>query len=103
LKDGKIETYFIKPEDFGLHRGKREDILGGSAEENAEIAIEILKNEEKGEKRQVVLLNAAAAIFVGGRAKDLKEGVKLAAESIDSGRANRKLEELIQFTSKPIS
>ncbi len=100
LKDGKIETYFIKPEDFGLHRGKREEILGGSAEENAEIAIEILKNEEKGAKRQVVLLNAAAAIFVGGKAKDIKEGIKLAAGSIESGAANRKLEELVQFTSK---
>jgi anthranilate phosphoribosyltransferase len=100
LKDNKIETYFIKPDDFGLHRGKREEILGGSAEENAEIAIEILKNEEKGAKRQVVLLNAAAAIFVGGKAKDIKEGIKLAAESIESGAANKKLEGLIQFTSK---
>ena len=101
LREKKIENYFLKPEDFGMHRGKREEILGGSAEENAEIAIEILKSEEKGAKRQVVLLNAAAAIYVGGRAKDLKEGVKLAAESIDSGAAHRKLEELIQFTSKP--
>lgn len=106
LKDSKIETYFIKPEDFGLHRGKREDILGGSAEENAEISIEILKNEEKGAKRQVVLLNAAAAIFVGGKAlpagrqaRDLKEGLKLATESLDSGAAHRKLEEMIQFTN----
>jgi anthranilate phosphoribosyltransferase len=103
LKDNKIETYFIKPEDFGIRPGKRDEILGGSVAENAEIAIEILKNEEKEAKRNVVLLNAAAAIFVGGRAKDLKEGIKLAAESIDSGMANRKLEELIQFTSKPTS
>lgn len=102
LKDGKIHTYFIKPEDFGIHRGRKDEILGGSTAENAEIAIEILKNEEKGTKRNIVLLNAAAAIFVGGKAKDIKEGIKLAAESIDSGEAYRKLEELIQFTSKPI-
>jgi len=99
LREGKIETYFIKPEDFGVRRAKREEILGGSAEENAEIAIEILKNEEKGAKREVVLLNAAAAIFVGGKAKDLKQGLKMSAESIDAGAACRKLEELIKFTN----
>jgi len=99
LRDGKIETYSVKPEDFGVRRGTREEILGGSAEENAEIAIEILKNEEKGAKREVVLLNAAAAIFVGAKSKDLKEGIKLAADSINSGAAYRKLEELIKFTN----
>jgi anthranilate phosphoribosyltransferase len=100
LKDGKIEAYFIKPEDFGLKRQSREAVLGGSKEENAEIAIDILKNEERGAKREVVLLNAAAAIYVGGKARDLKAGLKLAAASLDSGAANKKLEELIQFTSK---
>ncbi|MDD4179411.1 MAG: anthranilate phosphoribosyltransferase [Candidatus Margulisbacteria bacterium] len=103
LHDGRIDNYFLKPEDLGIHRQKKEEILGGSAQENAEIAIDILKNEEKGPKRKVVLLNAAAAIFVGGKAKDLEEGLKLAAESIDSGAANKKLEELVQFTSKQTS
>jgi anthranilate phosphoribosyltransferase len=103
LKDGKIDNYFIKPEDYGIHRAKREEILGGSVSENAEIAIKILKNEEKGAKREIVLINAAAAIFVGGKARDITEGVKLAAESLNSGAAGRKLEELIQFTSKPNS
>jgi len=103
LHEGKLETYFIKPEDFDLPRGRREDILGGSVGENAEITLRtlrILKNEEKEAKRHIILLNAAAAIYVGGKAKDLKEGIRLAAESIDSGAAYRKLEELIQFTSK---
>lgn len=100
LKNGKVENYFIKPEDFGIHKAKKQDIKGGSANENAKIAIEILKGAEKGPKRNIVLLNAAAAIFVGGKAKDLKEGFKLAAESIDSGEANKKLEELIKFTNK---
>ncbi|MBN3032890.1 MAG: anthranilate phosphoribosyltransferase [Candidatus Saganbacteria bacterium] len=101
LRDGKIDTYFIKPEDFGLTRKSREEVLGGSAENNAEIAIDILKQEGRGAKREIVLLNAAAAIYVGGKAKDLKEGLKLAEKSIDSGAAYKKLEAIIQFTSKP--
>ncbi|MBI5078853.1 anthranilate phosphoribosyltransferase [Candidatus Saganbacteria bacterium] len=98
--EGKIENYLIKPEDFGIHRRRREEILGGSAEQNAEIAIEILRNEEKGARREVVILNAAAAIFVSGLAKDIKEGLNLAAESLDRGAAYQKLEELIRFTAK---
>jgi anthranilate phosphoribosyltransferase len=100
LKEGNIHTYYIKPEDFNLLRVKSDELTGGSAEENAEIALDILKNEEKGAKRQVVLLNAAAAIYVGGLAKDLPAGLELAAKSIDSGAANKKLNELIEFTQK---
>lgn len=100
LKEGNIRTYYVKPEDFNLPRAKKEELTGGSAEENAEIALDILKNEEKGAKRQIVLLNAAAAIYVGGPAKDLPEGLELAARSLDSGAANRKLDELINFTQK---
>jgi anthranilate phosphoribosyltransferase len=101
LTEGKVENYLIQPEDFGLRRFPREEVLGGNAAENAEIALRILKNEEKGARRQIVLINAAAAICVGGRAKDFREGMQLAAQSIDSGAGNKKLEELIQFTSKP--
>jgi anthranilate phosphoribosyltransferase len=100
LKEGKISTYQIKPEDFGLLRVGSEELRGGSAQENAEIAIRILQNEEKEARRQVVLLNAAAAIYVGGLAQDLREGLKLAAGSVDSGAAKKKLEGLVQFTSK---
>lgn len=99
LKDGKISTEEIKPEDFGVKKAKLSEILGGSKEENAKIAIEILKAEEKGAKRNVVLMNAAAAIYVSGKAQDLKEGFKLAAESISSGAASKKLEDLIRFTN----
>jgi anthranilate phosphoribosyltransferase len=98
LKGGKIENYFIKPEDFGILRVRPEELLGGSAEENAEIAIRILRGEEKEAKLNVVLLNAAAAIYVGGRAKDLGEGLTKAAQAVASGRAYAKLEELIKFT-----
>ncbi|MCU0640791.1 MAG: anthranilate phosphoribosyltransferase [Candidatus Margulisbacteria bacterium] len=100
LKEGKLHTFYVQPEDFGFLRVGNEALRGGSAQENAEIAIRILDNEEKEARRQVVLLNAAAAIYVGGKAKELKEGLKLAAESIDSGAAKKKLEGLVQFTSK---
>ncbi len=100
LKHGKVETYFIKPEDFGLVRRERKELLGGSAPENAETAIRILRNEEKGAKRDVVLINAAAALLVGGKARDLHEGIKLAAQTIDSGAAYKKLEAVIAFTRK---
>jgi len=99
LKDGKIKTYEIKPEDFGIKKAKLTEILGGSKEENARLAIGILKGEEKGAKRNIVLMNAAAAIYAAGKAKDLKQGFKLAAESVDSGVANKKLEELVKFTN----
>lgn len=107
LKDGKavpggrqVETYFIKPEDFGIPKGSRQEILGGSINENVKITYEILKNEDKGAKRNIVLLNAGAVIYAGGKARDIKEGIKLAAESIDSGKAYKKLEQLIAFTQK---
>ena len=99
LGNGKIKTYFIKPEDFGFKRGSREAILGGTKEENAETALKILKGDEKGPKRDIILLNSAAAIYIGGKAKDLKEGIKIAANSIDSGAAFKKLEDLLSFTN----
>ncbi|MBU0671777.1 MAG: anthranilate phosphoribosyltransferase [Candidatus Margulisbacteria bacterium] len=100
LKNKKIENYLIRPEDFGAHKAGKDEILGGTVNDNAEIALAILRGEDKGAKRNIVLINAAAAIFISGKAKDLKEGYKLAAEAIDSGAANRKLEELIAKTNK---
>jgi anthranilate phosphoribosyltransferase len=103
LQGGKLDTYYIKPEDFGFIRVGSEELRGGSAQENAEIAIRILDNEEKEARRHVVLLNAAAAIYVGGLAQDLKEGIKAAEKSLASGAAKKKLEGLVQFTSKQTS
>jgi len=100
LRNGKVDNYFIKPEDFKIHKARKEDVLGGTINQNMEITVNILTGEEKGAKRDVVLLNAAAAIFVGGKAKDLKEGIKLAGGSIDSGAAKRKLDEMVEFTNK---
>jgi anthranilate phosphoribosyltransferase len=97
-KNGKVRTYTVKPSDFGLKKAKKVDLLGGDASDNARITTAILSGE-KGPKRDIVLLNAAAAIVAGGKAKTLKEGVKLAADSIDSGAAKEKLEAMKRFTT----
>ncbi len=90
LKDGKLQSYIIEPEDFGISRSDKTSLIGGSAEENAQIALDILGGE-KGPKRDIVLLNASAAIVASGKASDIKEGIELAEESIDSGKALQKL------------
>ena len=95
LRDGKIETFTLTPESVGLKRGRPEDIVGGDAPENARLAMAVLEGEP-GPKRDMVLLNAAAAFEASGLAADLKEGVRLAAESIDSGRALGALRKLIE-------
>ncbi len=99
LKDGKVNTYSIKPEEFGMTRCKLFELQGGEPDDNARIIREILKGD-KGAKRDVVVLNAAAAIAVSGKAKEMKEGIKLAEEAIDSGKAMEKLEKLIEITSR---
>ena len=96
LKDGWMRTYTIRPEEFGLARACLADLQGGSAADNAEIIRRIL-NGEKGAKRDIVLLNAGAAIAAGGKADGLGDGVRLAAEAIDSGAARGKLERLVAF------
>lgn len=97
LKDNKINTYFISPEDFSLKRGIKEEILGGVAEENAEIIKSLFKGEE-GSKRDILLLNSAAALYVGKKAKSIKEGIHLAKEIIDNGLAEKKMNEYIEYT-----
>ena len=98
FKGGRTKTYFIKPEDFGLKRGKLIEIEGGDKKKNAEIIVEILKGS-RGAKRDITVLNAAAAFMVAGRGKNLDEGIELAKQSIDSGEAFNKLERLIKFTN----
>lgn len=93
LRDGKVTTYFVSPEDFGLSRASLDDLRGGSAKENAEILLGILKGE-KGHRRDIVLLNAAFAISACGRANSIKDGINVAVESIDSGNALARLEAL---------
>ena len=91
-------TYEIKPEDFGMERCSKADLVGGDPAENAAITRAILDGE-KGHRRNAVLLNAGAAIYISGKAASLAEGVKLAAEAIDSGAAKAKLEEFAAKTN----
>jgi anthranilate phosphoribosyltransferase len=90
---GRVENLIFSPEDFGISRGRREELMGGDSTENAAITLRIL-NGEKGTKRDIVLLNAAAALMVAGRAGDATTAVGLAQETIDSGSAAKKLEEI---------
>src|SRR5256885_17154364 len=97
VREGIVRTFNVRPEDFGLSRASIRDLLGGDREQNAEIIRTILRGEP-GPRRDIVLMNAAAALVVGARARDLKEGVELAARSIDSGAARGKLERLVGLT-----
>lgn len=98
FKDGWFKTSVIQPEDFGFGRCAKSDLVGGSPEENAAITRAIL-NGEKGHKRNAVLLNAGAALSIIGKADSMAEGVKLAAEMIDSGKAMATLERLIEVSN----
>jgi anthranilate phosphoribosyltransferase len=98
FKDGWFKSYVIKPEDFGLTRCEKADLVGGTPQENAAITRAILDGE-KGPKRDAVLLNAGAALYIGGKAESLAEGVELAAGIIDSGLAKQTLEALIQVSN----
>lgn len=99
VKAGTVNTYEISPEDFGLKRADKSDLTGGTVEENAKITAEVLAGKA-GAALDIVLLNAAAALFAAGKAEDLKTGLGLAAESVDSGQAGQKLADLVAFTNK---
>ncbi|MBQ0059629.1 MAG: anthranilate phosphoribosyltransferase [Lachnospiraceae bacterium] len=99
FKDGWMKYYVIKPEDFGFERCTKEDLVGGSPEENAEITKAILRGEDKSAKRNAVLMNAGAALYIGGKADSMADGVKLAAELIDSGKAYATLEKIIEVSN----
>ena len=99
INDGKFDSYVINPEQFGLERCNKEDLVGGAPEENAKITLAIL-NGEKGPRRNAVVLNAGAAIYLGGKAESILEGIRLAEEIIDSGRAKKKLEEFIKYSNE---
>lgn len=100
IKDGWFKSYVITPEKFGLKRCTKDDLRGGTPEENAKITLAILKGE-KGDKRNAVLMNAGAALYIGGKAESMEEGIALAAELIDSGKALAALEKLIEVSNRP--
>jgi anthranilate phosphoribosyltransferase len=98
-KGGVVSSYFIAPEEFDLRRVPRKELAGGTPKDNARITQDILRGK-KGPKRDIVCLNAAAALVVGQKAKTLKDGVRLAQQMIDSGAAAEKLDQLIAYTNK---
>jgi anthranilate phosphoribosyltransferase len=98
LRDGQVRSYEVTPEEFGLRRASLDDIAGGGAACNAELIREVLAGK-KSARRDVVLLNAAAALVAAGRADHLRDALPLAANAIDSGAAAAKLEALIKFTA----
>lgn len=97
LNEGEVETYYITPADFGLKKATPDEIAGGSREESAAIVRAVLRGEEEGAKRDVVLLNAAAAIFAADEARSIEEGYEIASGIVKDGRAAEKLEEFVRF------
>lgn len=100
IKDGWVKSYTIKPEDFGFERCTKDDLRGGTPDDNAQTTRAILSGK-KGHQRNAVLLNAGAALYIGGKSDSMKEGVSLAAELIDSGKALQTLERLIETSNRP--
>lgn len=101
IRDGWFKTSVITPEDFGFQRCTREELKGGTPKENADITLALLKGE-KGSKRNAVLMNAGAALYIGGKAETLKDGIALAGELIDSKKALAVLEKLIQISNQEV-
>lgn len=100
IKDGWYKSYVIAPEDFGLERCQKADLVGGSPEENAQITRSILGGE-KGHKRDAVLMNAGASLYLAGKAATMADGVALAGELIDSGKAAQTLQKIIEVSNRP--
>lgn len=99
IKNGTFHSFTITPEQFGFTLCEKSELAGGTPQENAEITRAILNGQETGPKRNAVLLNTGAALYVAGKAKTLEEGVSLAEETIDSGKANEKLEQFIRYSN----
>ena len=99
FKDGWYRKYVICPEDFGFERCTKKDLEGGTPQENAKITRDIL-NGQQGHKRNAVLMNAGASLYIGGKAESMKDGIKLAAQLIDSGKAIEVLDKFIELSNK---
>ena len=100
IRDGWFKSFLITPEEFGFERCKKEELRGGTHEENAATTLAILKGEG-GPKRNAVLMNAGASLYLGGKAESMKAGVALAAQLIDSGKALETLNKLIEVSNRP--
>ncbi len=99
IKDGEVHTYTVTPEQYGFTRCSLEELQGGDAEVNAQITKSILAGTETGPKRDIVLLNAGATLYIGGKAETVEEGIALAKEALESGKAMKVLEDLVAATN----
>lgn len=100
LDNGVVARYEIKPEDFGMQRCSISEIATGTPQENAAMIKGVFEGRDRGPRRNAVVLNSAGALMIGGRADSFKEGIKLAGELIDSGAANKKLEQLVEASQE---
>lgn len=100
LRDGYYRTTVIRPEDFGMTSGNKEELVGGVPEVNAQITRDILSGKTQGTRRNAVLLNAGTALFTAGRAETIADGIQLAARMIDSGKAMETLEKCIAVSNQ---
>ncbi|RBQ29412.1 anthranilate phosphoribosyltransferase [Aliarcobacter vitoriensis] len=100
LLNGKIEELEINPENYGIKLSSKDDIVGAGPEVNAQITRDILNGDLDGAKRDIVLLNSAAALIVDGKARDFQDGIQIAKEIIDSRKAKEKLEQIIKISQK---
>ena len=100
FEDDHVRTYEIKPTDFKIKLANLQEIKGGSAEQNGKIILDILHGKEKGPKKDIVVLNSAAAIYAADKASSIKEGIDMAIDSVDSKKALEKLSKLKEWTSR---
>lgn len=100
IRDGRVSTYEITPEQFGLKRASLEELQGGDGKRNAEITAGILTGKVRGAKRDIVLLNAGATLYAGKIADSIEDGIRMAGESIDSGKAYQVLEKLVEMSNQ---
>ena len=100
IRDGWYKTYMITPEQFGMERCAKDELRGGTPAENAQITLSVLSGE-KGPRRNAVLLNAGASLYIGGKADTFEEGISLAAQIIDSGKAMETLKKVIEVSNRP--
>ncbi|MGB4407498.1 MAG: anthranilate phosphoribosyltransferase [Sphaerochaeta sp.] len=100
VRGGTFTQYEIRPEQFGFQRCKKEDLLGGDAQTNAEITRSVIEGSLKGPKRDVVLLNSGCALYIAKKARSIQEGIVMAAEAIDSGKAKEQLSAFIRLSNE---
>ena len=100
IRDGWFQSYTLTPEQFGYERCSKEELVGGTPEENAEITRAIVEGRERGAKRQAVCLNAGAALYIVGKTETIEDGVRMAEKLLDSGEAAKKLQQFITESTR---